>query len=347
MGNDLWNITGDLIRPYIQEGNAFLLTDVNVRKLCLPVLQANIKEIGKVPVFSIPAGEVSKSAIHLEKVWQWLMASGASRGSLLINLGGGVVTDIGGFAAATYNRGMKYINIPTTLMGQVDAGIGGKTGINIGGVKNQVGLFYDPLAVFIVPEFLETLPEEHTRSGFAEIIKCAALAGDGFWEKVKDFSLADKAGLFDLACETAHFKCAAVAADPYDNSSRNMLNFGHTVGHGLESHYISLERENYLHGDAIAAGMICEAWISHQTTGLSVSEMEEVTSLIIKYFHLSPIEVGHFEQICSIMEYDKKKTPGGVGFSLLNKLGKPVSGKTVERKILLRSLEYYNNAVSQ
>jgi 3-dehydroquinate synthase len=347
LGSDLWNVTGSFLQPFILQGNAFLLADTNTQEFCLPLLKKNIPGFENIPAFILPAGEGSKDLAQFGKILKWLMVSGASRNSLLINLGGGVVTDIGGFAAAAFNRGMKYINLPTTLMGQVDAAIGGKTGINVGGVKNQAGLFYDPLAVFILPEFLETLPEEQTRSGFAEIVKCAALAGKGAWEIVKNSSFTDKQALFNLTGETVKFKCKVVAEDPFDLSSRKMLNFGHTAGHGLESFHISLGRKDYLHGDAVAAGMICESWISHETAGLPGNELEEITELIISAFHPDPIEKKHYSRISSFMDYDKKKTVAGIGYSLLEKLGKPVLGRTVDRDILYGSFDYYNNVITK
>lgn len=347
LGHDLWNVTGDFLQPFIQQGNAFLLADRNTYDLCLPLLQDYIPSVGQVPAHITAPGEASKEPAVLRDIWKWLMESGASGNSLLINLGGGVVSDIGGFAAATFNRGMNYVNIPTSLMGQVDAAIGGKTGINIDGVKNQAGLFYDPLAVFIIPDFLETLPEEQARSGFAEIVKCAALAGDGAWERVVNTSFSDKLELFDLSCETALFKCRIVAADPFDQSTRKMLNFGHTVGHALEAFYNGKGRKDYLHGDAVAAGMICEAWISHQEAGLPQNELEEITEVIVSAFHPDPLDRDYYKRVSTFINFDKKKTGTGIGYSLLERLGKPVTGRLTGISVIYGAFDYYNSVLSR
>ena len=174
------------VQPFLKSGGVYIFTDHNTLRFCFPLLKDNIPILAQQPLYSIAPGEQSKDLTGLAGTWQWLMENGAGRNSLLINLGGGVVSDLGGFAAATFNRGMKYINIPTSLIGLVDAAIGGKSALNVSGIKNQAGLFYDPAAVFIIPAFLDTLPEDHYRSGFAEIIKCAALSGGKFWEMVKN-----------------------------------------------------------------------------------------------------------------------------------------------------------------
>jgi len=275
------------------------------------------------------------------------MEAGAVRESLLVILGGGVVSDLGGFAAATFKRGIRYINIPTSLIGQVDAAVGGKTGINIAGIKNQAGLFYDPSAVFILPELLETLPESNFRSGFAEIIKCAALSGNGFWEKMKNKTAQEQDHLFGFIFETVNFKCRTVAVDPFDHSTRKMLNFGHTVGHALEIFSNMPGRVGMLHGEAVAAGMICEAYLSYETAGLSEFWLEEITTVIKEFFDLKPIKNLSFGQLFTMMEHDKKKTINGIGFSLLESLGKPILERSVGRVNLTRSFEYFNRKIQK
>ena len=345
IGTGLWNIAYDIIGPFIGRNDLYILVDDNTLKFCYPVMLANIPGLNSMPFYTLPACEYNKGVKQLEKIWKWLMAEGASRNSLLLNLGGGVVSDIGGFAAATFNRGMKYINIPTTLIGQVDAGIGGKTGINIDGFKNQAGTFYDPVAVFIMPQFLETLPEAHLRSGFAEIVKCAALSGQDSWNRVKNFSLSDKAELLNLIEETVHFKCDVVAGDPFDTTSRRILNFGHTVGHGLEGFYLNKRKKDYLHGDAVAAGMICESRISAEVSGLPEGEIEEITGLLVSVFHPGRIEAADYEKIISFIDHDKKQPCAGLCYSLIERIGKPVTGVLVNREILVESFNYYNKKI--
>jgi 3-dehydroquinate synthase len=273
--------------------------------------------------------------------------SGAGKDSLLVNLGGGVVSDLGGFAAGTFNRGMPYINIPTSLIAQADAAIGGKTGINISGIKNQAGLFYDPAAVFITPVFLETLPETHFKSGFAEIIKSAALSGDRFWELLKKDGKPDHDHIFRLIFEAVNFKCHVVSEDPFDRNTRKMLNFGHTIGHALESNSILPGGEMLHHGHAVASGMICEAWLSNKIAGLGADEMMELVSVIKSYFDLKPIGENQFDQLAETVNYDKKKAGSGIGFSLLEGLGKHSPGKFVNKSDLFNSFRFYNDIIQK
>lgn len=347
IGTRLWHEIVNFIQPYQKSGGIYLLTDHNTQKYCLPVLMRHLPKLAQQPSFSIKAGEGSKDFSNLERVLNWLMKAGAARDSLLINLGGGVVSDLGGFAAATYKRGISYINIPTSLIGQVDAGVGGKVGVNIAGIKNQAGLFYNPSAVFILPVLLETLPKAHLRSGFAEIIKCAALSGNGFRELLKNESERKDDHLFKLIHETVNFKCGIAAEDPFDQSTRKMLNFGHTVGHALESFSIINGRVEMLHGEAVAVGMICEAYISYVSEGFPKYELDEISTVIKKYFDLKPLENRLFNQFLYTMEYDKKKTINGIGFSLLKCFGKPSLERTVDRVNLIGSFEYFNQLIQK
>jgi 3-dehydroquinate synthase len=344
LGFDLWPDFEMLVQPFLKSGGVFILTDNNTFRACLPVLKEKIPLLIERPVFSISPGELSKDLSGLASIWTWLMENGAGRNSMLINLGGGVVSDLGGFAAATFNRGMAYINIPTSLIGQVDAAIGGKSALNVNGIKNQAGLFYNPAAVFIMPVFLETLPEAHYKSGLAEIIKCAALAGPESWELLKQDGVLDHQQIFALIAEAVSFKCRVVAEDPFDNSGRKMLNFGHTVGHALES--ISHTRGNeMLHGQAIATGMICEAYLSNKLAGMGDNELKEISSVIKSFFDLQPIGENLFDQLLRTMDYDKKKTPYGIGFSLLKSLGKHSPGILVNNADIIYSFEYYNRII--
>ena len=346
VGTELNQEMGDVLQSFFRTGRIFILDDTNTHKYCLPVLVKYLPGMAHQPVFSILPGEPSKNPAILESIWRWLLESGADRDSILINLGGGVVSDLGGFAAASFKRGIRYINVPTSLIGQADAAIGGKTGINVAGIKNQAGFFYDPAAVFIMTEFLKTLPEDHLRSGYAEIIKCAILSGNGYWEKVKKGSIHDHDQLFSLVHDTAGFKARTVAADPYDHSLRKILNFGHTAGHALESLPGVNGEEFMLHGEAVAAGMICESYLSYKTAGLSKDGLEEITDTIKSAFNLKPVEPCLFNQLLKLMEHDKKKTLKGTGFTLLENPGHPLIDRNVDREDIIASLEYLNQ-VSQ
>jgi 3-dehydroquinate synthase len=345
LGFNLWHEMDQFLLPFLKYEKIYLLTDQNTNGYCLPVLRENVPLIADQPVFSISPGERSKDISSLDRIWTWLLENGAGKNSLLINLGGGVVSDLGGFAAATFQRGMPYINIPTSLIAQVDAAIGGKTGLNISGIKNQAGLFYDPAAVFIMPVFLETLPEAHFKSGFAEIIKCAALSGDRFWELLKKDDATEQDHIMRLIFETVSFKCRVVGEDPFDQSTRKMLNFGHTVGHALESLCNIPGKDIMLHGQAVAAGMMCETYLSNKTAGLEVDDMDELVSVIKSYFDLKPINENKFDRLAEIVNYDKKKTGSGIGFSLLAGLGKHSPGKFVNTSDLISSFRFYNDII--
>lgn len=323
LGNHLWNDLSSFLQQINPSREVFLISDHNTDKNCLPVLIENIPWLTERPVISIEPGEDAKDAATLTKIWIWLMELKATKRAILVNLGGGVVTDQGGFAAATYKRGIRYVNIPTSLIGQVDASVGGKTGVNVAGVKNQAGVFNDPEAVFIIPDFLDTLPEEHFRSGMAEIIKCAFLSGDEFWEKTVNMVLNPQDFLVELIRESVLFKCKVVLDDPYERNSRKMLNFGHTIGHGLESCFNRQGRSDYSHGRAVATGMICEAYISCEIASLPSDELEDLSMLMIRVFDLKPLDESLYDMLWQMMEFDKKNTETGIVFSLIEKEGSP------------------------
>jgi 3-dehydroquinate synthase len=345
LGDHAWIVIEKFLQELPGYESIFILTDHHTRDLCLPVLFRKAPFLRERPVYSIPPGESSKELRIVEGLLMWLINSGAMKNSLLVNLGGGVVSDIGGFAAATLKRGISYVNIPTSLIGQADAAIGGKTGVNISGIKNQVGVFYDPLAVFILPEFLVTLPERHVMSGNAEIIKSAVLAGGTNWEILKKANLRERSTLPGLIKNTVDFKCSVVARDPLENHERKMLNFGHTIGHALESFSNENGKEGLLHGEAVAAGMICEAFISTETCGLPANVTDEITRIILDNSRLEKLDAGFIDYFHVLMDHDKKMTPAGVGFSLIENPGMPCLEKIVSRKTIRDSFLFYNKTM--
>jgi 3-dehydroquinate synthase len=347
LGSNPWDQIRGFIQPWLNTGNVYILTDYNTNKHCFPVLIRHLPSLEKQALYSIEPGEKSKSLAGLERVWNWLTEAGTGRDSLIINLGGGVVSDVGGFAAATFKRGIAFINIPTSLIGQVDAAIGGKTGINVAGIKNQAGVFYNPSAVFIIPEFLRTLPEDHFRSGAGEIIKCAALSGTLSREKLNNLSITEMDHLHDVIYNTVKFKCGIVARDPSDQSLRKILNFGHTVGHALEAFYNRQELTGLLHGEAVAAGIVCEAAISSEIAGLSPEERDEISSIIKTNFILEPLRVNDFVEILELMGHDKKRAGKQLNFSLLESFGKPLINCAVGKESILRSLKYLNQILQK
>src|ERR1700758_1124811 len=261
------------LADFVKKGNYsrfFVLTDENTGKHCLPVLREHIDELDNYDIIEINAGEESKSIDFCVGVWKMLIDFGADRQSLLINLGGGVISDMGGFAASTFKRGIDFVHVPTTLLSQVDASVGGKTGIDLDNIKNIIGTFTQPKAVFIEHEFLRTLPPRQILSGLAEMLKHGLIADATYWNELKYSDLDNPSAA--LVYHSIEIKNKVVIADPHEKGIRKSLNFGHTVGHAIETYSLMNDKDPLSHGEAIAVGMICEAYISHQRTGLSVVE---------------------------------------------------------------------------
>jgi len=323
-----------------------ILVDENTDRLCLPLLKKNTVLLENASVLEISAGEPAKTIHTAISIWNEMVAAKADRKTLLINLGGGMVSDLGGFVASGFKRGISYINIPTTLMSQVDASIGGKTAVNFDGIKNQIGFFHLPVAVFIFTEFLKTLPVEQVRSGLAEIIKCALIADPVFWRKIRrittpDFFRVSDNGLQELISKTVVFKNSVVRRDFREKGVRKILNFGHTVGHAFESFSQTGNRKPLLHGEAIAIGMICESYLSHLKTGLGLEQAEEVKSFIRSIYPLYQFTNEDILQLTGIMEHDKKNRDGLINFTLLKSLGMAHINVLCNHVEIRSSLDYY------
>jgi 3-dehydroquinate synthase len=264
---------------------------------------------------------------------------GMDRKSLLINLGGGVIGDMGGFCASTYKRGIQFINIPTTLLSQVDASVGGKLGIDFQGFKNHIGLFCNPEKVLVDPLFLATLPEREVRSGFAEIIKHALIRDQNYLNVLMKHDLQTQPWL-DHIKHSVKIKSEVVAADPKESGLRKILNFGHTIGHAVETYFLE-KTERLLHGEAIAIGMICEAFLSTKILKMPKAEMEKIQVYLIEVFGKVNIEKDDFEAILDNMTHDKKNENGLVKMSLLNSIGHSTYDINVTKADALDSLFYY------
>lgn len=308
----------------------FILVDRHTSEHCLPVLIKALPELKSAEVLKIDGGEGCKSIATAEMLWQKLHDAGADRQSVIINLGGGVVSDLGGFVAGGFQRGIRYFNVPTSLIGQADAAIGGKTGVNLGAIKNQIGLFYSPEGIFIVPEFLNTLPKNHLRSGLGEIIKSILLSDPVQWQKIRRKPKGTLLGEMPdgpmwqkLVFKAAAYKIALVTADYREKKSRKSLNFGHTVGHALESFTIANGLPVLLHGDAVVAGMICAAWLSYKKTDLNKEHFEEISSYLFSEFEPVRFKESDIPQIVNLMKFDKKNQSGQFRFTLLAKPGLP------------------------
>jgi len=319
------------------------LVDDNSSTHCLPIIKNDIQNYyGQI---IIPHGENSKNLKTAETIWKQLLEMEADRNALLINLGGGMITDIGGFCAATYKRGISFINIPTTLLAMVDAAIGNKTGINIGHYKNQVGLFAKPDQILIDPIFLKTLPERELVAGFAEVLKYGLISNYEFWKDLKDSNPKDIADWQSIIDTCVIMKKDIVKADPKEKGIRKILNYGHTFGHALESYSLENDAKPLLHGEAVAIGMVAEAWLSYEKTGLSAHELDEISTSIQTIFKIEKVKRPDLDMVYEYMLKDKKNKDNEVRFVLLKKVGEPVYDIKCSYEEMTRAYDYYQSTI--
>jgi len=323
----------------------FFLTDLNTSEHCLPLISEFIPELDNYDIIEIDPGEENKNIDYCIGVWQMLLDFGADRNSLLINLGGGVITDMGGFAASTFKRGIDFVQIPTTLLSQVDASVGGKTGIDLGSVKNIVGTFAQPKAVFICSEFLKSLDARQLVSGFAEVIKHGFIADRAYMRQL--FSVSPENVTAEIIYRSVQIKNEVVTTDPFEKGLRKTLNFGHTIGHAIESYSLKYDKNPLLHGEAIAIGMICEAYLSYKYNGLPGESLNELTAFIRSVFpdYSFPREI--YQELIDFMKNDKKNTAGKIGFALLKEPGNCSFDHYLEIDQIVDSLDFYNDLLDQ
>lgn len=318
----------------------FCLCDETTRQLCRPLLDACLP-LRAAGAITIAAGDEHKTLAALQSVWSALQAGGATRHSLLVNLGGGMVTDLGGFAAATFKRGIAFVNVPTTLLSMVDAAVGGKTGINFGGLKNEVGAFCDSLAVVIDPAFLATLGDDNLLSGYAEMLKHALLQGREMTVAHLRYDvLAPNADeLLALIKQSLEVKARIVQADPHEQGLRKALNLGHTVGHAIES--LLLERSTpVLHGYAVAWGLISELYVSVATQGFAESDLRAVAQYVRQRYGVPAITCRDYERLYALMRHDKKNAGDRINLTLLGAPGDIRLDCTASRELLNESLDF-------
>lgn len=311
----------------------FFLTDSNTSRNCLPLIKINFKDFIEI---KIPAGEQHKTISTCSYIWHQLLKHRANRHSVLVNLGGGVVCDIGGFAASCFKRGIKYINIPTTLLAMTDAGIGGKTGVNFSGYKNQVGLYSPAEAVFIIPQFLKTLDRRNYKNGLAEIYK-HALISDGSLLG----SLRNKVSIEKIIYRSIKIKSAIVNKDFYEKRERKILNFGHTIGHAIEAAFNPSRKTSVLHGEAVAAGMIMELYLSHVILKFPQKDLINLTVQIKNNLNLPKLQLKKQDKYLMALEADKKNHNSNINFTLLRKIGQPVINCTASIHQIMAALRFY------
>ena len=326
-----------LARPAVSR--VFVLVDSNTLHQCLPLLEPYLPT--NYCLIEIPAGEDYKTLASCETVWTQLTEQRADRHAVLVNLGGGVVTDLGGFAAALYKRGIRFAQVPTTLLAQVDASVGGKTGVDFHGFKNQLGVFQSPAAVFIEPQFLQTLDPRQLKSGYAEVLKHWLISDAAAFEQNRRLGwLTDD--WTPIIRESVALKQRIVAQDPLEAGPRKLLNFGHTVGHAIESFLLTQPGREALHGEAVAAGLVCESWLSVQRGLLSAEELDKIETFVFSVFDKLSFVGLETEAIAEFALQDKKNTGTTINCTLLKGIGNGVYDQPVTLAEIAESLRYYH-----
>ncbi len=320
-----------------------VLVDENTVKHCYPKV---LHYLPQHSIIQINSGEQNKNLESCNAVWARLTAANADRKALLINLGGGVIGDLGGFAAACYKRGIPFINIPTTLLAMVDASVGGKTGVDFGGYKNQIGAFAEPEAVIIDTAFLDTLEERQLLSGFAEVIKHYLIADGPAFTELSNSKEGLRAMPWQALVQTnIAIKQHIVEQDPKENGVRKALNFGHTIGHAVESYFLQQPAQELLHGEAVAMGIIAESFVSVKLGMLKEKELNEITTTIKQYYKLPLVAEQDFKVVLSLLAQDKKAAGAQNRFTLLKGIGNFSINIFVEEDLIRDSLRYYNSVM--
>ncbi len=319
-----------------------VLCDANTARHCQPGFLSMLETDAPLELIEIEPGEDMKTVQTCLEIWHALTEIGADRKSLIVNLGGGVVTDLGGFIASAYKRGVGFVNVPTTLLGMVDAAIGGKNGVDIGPLKNQVGTISSPALVVVDTSFLETLPKRELRSGYAEMLKHGLIADARYWEQLS--SAEDFGGEeFDsLIARSVEIKSEIVTRDPTENGLRKSLNFGHTLGHAIESHFLSCGKP-VLHGEAVAAGMVLEAFLSMEKGLLEPSDYNWVKKTIISMFGVMDISSDAVPSILQLLVHDKKNEHGRTLFALIAGIGTPALDIEAGNDLIVSAFDDYRN----
>ena len=330
-----------------EKDRLFILTDETTKALCLPVIE-RYDCLKGAQVITIGATDTHKTLDSLAHVWEALGEGGATRHSLLINLGGGMVTDLGGFAASTFKRGINYINIPTTLLSMVDASVGGKTGINFRGLKNEIGVFNNAATVILDTQFLKTLDAENILSGYAEMLKHGLIDSEAHWAELVNFSLGNiesietLGNLSKILEKSVAVKQRIVTEDPTEQGIRKALNLGHTAGHAFES--FALKHQPILHGYAVAYGLVCELYLSCIKTGFPSDKMHQTVNFIHEHYGKMAITCDDYPQLMELMTHDKKNVAGIINFTLLGGIGDIRINQTATKDEIYEALDFYRES---
>ena len=322
----------------------FVLVDKTTEQLCLPVVSSFLC-MEKAHPIAIGATDTHKTLDTLSHVWSELQRMGATRHSLMINLGGGMVTDLGGFAASTFKRGINYINIPTTLLSMVDASVGGKTGINFGGLKNEIGVFNNAHSVILDTIFLRTMDEENLLSGYAEMLKHGLISNKGMWAELLNFDVENITSsdhlekLGSMVSKSVAVKQDIVTEDPTEHGIRKALNLGHTAGHAFES--LALKRKAILHGYAVAYGLVVELYLCCVKAGFPQDKMRQTVTFIKEHYGRMPITCDDYPQLIELMHHDKKNAGNDINFTLLSDIGDIRINQTASEEEIKEALDFY------
>ena len=337
-----YEILEEILIP-TQYSKIFILVDENTSQFCLPHLLNNLATEIEIEIIELEVGEIHKNIATCTEVWGALSELGADRKSIMINLGGGVISDLGGFVACTFKRGIDFINIPTTLLSMVDASIGGKNGVDLGNLKNQIGIIREPKAVLVDTQFLSTLPQNEMRSGLAEMLKHGLIFDKKYWDKFKNLKDLHTADLNQLIHQSIQIKNTIVCEDLTENGVRKSLNFGHTLGHAIESYFLENEsKTTLLHGEAIAVGMILESYISREKNLLTNNEYQEIKYIINDIFERIEFSQVDIDKIIELLIFDKKNEFGKVQFALLDGIGKIKINQESDNQLIYKAFEDYS-----
>lgn len=323
----------------------FILTDEHTHRLCLPQIEG-VPALKEAEEIIIGVGDMHKDLKTLASVWQALSEKGATRHSLLINLGGGMVTDLGGFAAATFKRGIAYINVPTTLLAMVDASVGGKTGINFNGLKNEIGAFAPAACVLLETGLLRSLDAPNFFSGYAEMLKHGLISTPEHLAELLAFDTEkiDYTDLKSLVAHSVQIKEKIVEEDPLEHSIRKALNLGHTVGHAFESFALAQKRP-VLHGYAVAWGIVCELYLSHIKVGFPKNKMRQTIRFIKENYGGFPLDCKQYDPLYELMKHDKKNTADVINFTLLKEVGDICLNQTADKETIFEMLDFYQECM--
>lgn len=335
----------EALNQLLRDGNfttLFVLVDSNTNEHCLPYFLSLVETELAIEIIEFDAGEDVKNIDSCIEIWNVLTELGADRKSLILNVGGGVVTDMGGFAAATFKRGIPFVNVPTSLLAMVDASVGGKTGIDLGPLKNQIGVIATPVMVLIDTVFLDTLPQREMLAGLAEMLKHGLIADKSYWEKFLDLKNLDSADLGGLIYESIVIKNQIVLQDPGEQNVRKALNFGHTLGHAIESLFLeNPDRGLVLHGEAVAAGMLMESHLSMSMRLLSAEEYFQIRYVIKELYEDVPLDENDLGRLIGFMAHDKKSEQGTPRFTLLRGIGQFEINQIADNERIMNAIRSY------